>query len=84
VLGAGFTNGNSTFEQRIALIGGTSSCHMAVSPEPRYITGMRLLLNAQKYFIFRCFSFSFAMLVFFADEFKIEKNYHFRPKIRSV
>lgn len=27
-------------DQRIALIGGTSSCHMAVSPEPRFIDGV--------------------------------------------
>ena len=27
-------------ETRLALIGGTSSCHMAVSREPRYITGV--------------------------------------------
>lgn len=26
--------------KRLALIGGTSSCHMAVSPEPRYINGV--------------------------------------------
>lgn len=28
------------FERRIALIGGTSSCHMAVSREPRFIPGV--------------------------------------------
>ena len=28
------------FNRRIALIGGTSSCHMAVSREPRYISGV--------------------------------------------
>ncbi len=28
------------FNDRIALIGGTSSCHMAVSPEPRFIGGV--------------------------------------------
>ncbi|HEX9792629.1 MAG TPA: FGGY-family carbohydrate kinase [Planctomycetota bacterium] len=27
-------------EQRLALIGGTSSCHMAVSAEPRFVTGV--------------------------------------------
>ena len=27
-------------EQTLALIGGTSSCHMAVSPQPRYIKGV--------------------------------------------
>src|SRR5262249_51097914 len=28
------------FNQRLALIGGTSSCHMAVSQEPRFIPGV--------------------------------------------
>jgi len=28
------------FDHRLALIGGTSSCHMAVSPEPRFIEGV--------------------------------------------
>jgi FGGY-family pentulose kinase len=28
------------FDTRLALIGGTSSCHMAVSPEPRFIDGI--------------------------------------------
>jgi FGGY-family pentulose kinase len=28
------------FDQKIALIGGTSSCHMAVSPKPRFINGV--------------------------------------------
>jgi len=28
------------FEQSIALIGGTSSCHMVVSREPRFISGV--------------------------------------------
>ncbi|QDT66705.1 FGGY-family carbohydrate kinase [Calycomorphotria hydatis] len=28
------------FNHRLALIGGTSSCHMAVSPEPRFINGI--------------------------------------------
>jgi FGGY-family pentulose kinase len=28
------------FNSRLALIGGTSSCHMAVSPEPRFIRGI--------------------------------------------
>ena len=27
-------------QQRVALIGGTSSCHMAVSPEPRFVPGV--------------------------------------------
>lgn len=31
---------SETMEQRLALIGGTSSCHMAVSPEPRFIEGV--------------------------------------------
>lgn len=30
----------SALGKRLALIGGTSSCHMAVSPEPRYINGV--------------------------------------------
>lgn len=30
----------SALERRLALIGGTSSCHMAVSREPRYIDGV--------------------------------------------
>ncbi|MEZ5412786.1 MAG: FGGY-family carbohydrate kinase [Opitutaceae bacterium] len=30
----------ATVEKRLALIGGTSSCHMAVSPKPRFITGI--------------------------------------------
>ena len=29
-----------TFNRRLALIGGTSSCHMAVSPEPRFVPGV--------------------------------------------
>ncbi len=28
------------FNEKIALIGGTSSCHMAVSPDPRFINGV--------------------------------------------
>ncbi len=32
--------GPATLNRRLALIGGTSSCHMAVSPEPRYIKGV--------------------------------------------
>jgi FGGY-family pentulose kinase len=31
---------NETMEQRLALIGGTSSCHMAVSREPKYLRGI--------------------------------------------
>lgn len=30
----------STFNRRLALIGGTSSCHMAISPAPRFIDGV--------------------------------------------
>ena len=30
----------SSFDDRLALIGGTSSCHMAVSPSPRFIPGI--------------------------------------------
>jgi hypothetical protein len=30
----------ATFNRRLALIGGTSTCHMAVSPKPRYIHGI--------------------------------------------
>jgi len=30
----------TTLEERVALIGGTSSCHMAVSREPRFISGI--------------------------------------------
>jgi FGGY-family pentulose kinase len=33
-------DGALDFDTRLALIGGTSSCHMAVSPEPRFITGI--------------------------------------------
>ena len=32
--------GEEELEQRLALIGGTSSCHMAVSKEPRFIDGI--------------------------------------------
>ena len=32
--------GPATLGKRIALIGGTSSCHMAASPDPRYIKGV--------------------------------------------
>lgn len=37
---AGINLTNDTFETRLALIGGTSSCHMAVSAEPRFIDGV--------------------------------------------
>jgi FGGY-family pentulose kinase len=33
-------DGPVDFDTRLALIGGTSSCHMAVSPEPRFIDGI--------------------------------------------
>lgn len=32
--------GENPFDHAIALIGGTSSCHMAVSPSPRFINGI--------------------------------------------
>ncbi len=32
--------GEDPFDRAIALIGGTSSCHMAVSPSPRFISGI--------------------------------------------
>jgi len=43
VLGAGLRSssiGAATLERRVALIGGTSSCHMAVSAKPRFIPGI--------------------------------------------
>jgi len=42
VMGVGFDSvpRRSSLEQILALIGGTSSCHMAVSREPRYISGI--------------------------------------------
>jgi FGGY-family pentulose kinase len=43
VLGAGLRSnsiGAATLERRLALIGGTSSCHMAVSAKPRFIPGI--------------------------------------------
>ena len=43
VLGAGLRSsaiGAATLERRLALIGGTSSCHMAVSARPRFIPGI--------------------------------------------
>ena len=36
----GMTDGESNFDNQIALIGGTSSCHMAVSENPRFIDGV--------------------------------------------
>ena len=32
--------GNPGFDQRLALVGGTSSCHMTVSSEPRFVPGI--------------------------------------------
>ncbi|MHC4826588.1 MAG: FGGY-family carbohydrate kinase, partial [Planctomycetota bacterium] len=43
VLGAGLDErvpAPEDLERRVALIGGTSSCHMAVSREPRFVTGV--------------------------------------------
>ena len=40
-LGASMTDGGPIeLEKRLALIGGTSSCHMAVSKEPRFVKGV--------------------------------------------
>lgn len=36
----GMAEGESNFDTQIALIGGTSSCHMAVSENPRFIDGV--------------------------------------------
>lgn len=36
----GMTEGESNFDTQIALIGGTSSCHMAASENPRFIDGI--------------------------------------------
>ena len=36
----GMSDGNSNYDNQIALIGGTSSCHMAVSENPRFIDGI--------------------------------------------
>ena len=36
----GMAEGESNFDTQIALIGGTSSCHMAVSENPRFIEGI--------------------------------------------
>ncbi len=39
--GVGLLGGDAAgFDRRLALIGGTSSCHMAVSPEPRFVPGV--------------------------------------------
>ncbi len=32
--------GGAMFDRRLALVGGTSSCHMTVSPEPRFVPGI--------------------------------------------
>lgn len=40
VLAEDSETGESPFDHAIALIGGTSSCHMAVSPSPRFINGI--------------------------------------------
>ncbi|WP_041249433.1 FGGY-family carbohydrate kinase [Gluconacetobacter diazotrophicus] len=32
--------GDPSFDRRVALIGGTSSCHMVVSPTPRFVPGI--------------------------------------------
>jgi FGGY-family pentulose kinase len=41
MLGARLTEGREVeLENRLALIGGTSSCHMAVSKEPRFVNGV--------------------------------------------
>jgi len=36
----GMSDGDSNYDNQIALIGGTSSCHMAVSENPRFIQGV--------------------------------------------
>lgn len=43
VLGAALGNetlSDAALQRRLALIGGTSSCHMAASPEPRFVDGI--------------------------------------------
>ncbi|AWK89509.1 FGGY-family carbohydrate kinase [Azospirillum thermophilum] len=40
VIGAAVPGCTSDFGRRLALIGGTSSCHMAVSQEPRFVPGV--------------------------------------------
>ena len=37
---AGDAPGGALFDRRLALVGGTSSCHMTVSPEPRFVPGI--------------------------------------------
>ena len=38
--GVGEADGEDAYNRRLALIGGTSSCHMAVSRQPRFIDGV--------------------------------------------
>jgi FGGY-family pentulose kinase len=38
--GQGGADGNVAFDRRLALVGGTSSCHMTVSAEPRFVPGI--------------------------------------------
>ncbi|GCE82559.1 FGGY-family carbohydrate kinase [Komagataeibacter diospyri] len=40
VMGGTTDNEPSAFNQRLALIGGTSSCHMAISSLPRFVSGV--------------------------------------------
>ncbi len=40
VIGAPLGDEDTDFNRRLALIGGTSSCHMAVSPAPRFVPGV--------------------------------------------
>lgn len=39
-IGAALGDGAASFDRRLALICGTSSCHMAVSPAPRFVPGV--------------------------------------------
>ena len=40
IIGAAIGNDAPALERRLALIGGTSTCHMAVSPNPRFVPGV--------------------------------------------
>ncbi len=40
IIGAAVGAEETSFERRLALIGGTSTCHMAVSPGPRFVPGV--------------------------------------------
>lgn len=40
LIGAAMDGQEADFDRRIALIGGTSSCHMAVSAAPRFVSGV--------------------------------------------